>query len=87
LRVGDVTLERAKKSTVVYAVGTIKNESGQQRFGLKVELDLLDPTGQKVGSATDYLAILEPGQEWHFKALVLEGKAVTARLSAIKEEQ
>ena len=71
---------------MVYAVGDVKNESGRQRFGLKIELDLLDSDGERIGTATDYLSILEPRQDWRFKALVLEGKAVSARLGAIRED-
>jgi len=87
LAIGDITLERAKNSSLVYAIGAVKNESERQRFGLKIELDLLDSSGLKIGTATDYLAILEPRQNWRFKALVLEAKAVSARLSAIREDR
>ena len=86
LRIGKITLEKTKNSSVVYAVGDVKNESGRQRFGLKIELDLLDSDGERIGTATDYLSILEPRQDWRFKALVLEGKAVSARLGAIRED-
>jgi len=87
LAVGTITLEKAKNSSVVYALGQIKNESDEQRFGLKVELDLLDGSGSKIGTATDYLAILEPRKDWRFRALVLEARAVSARLASIKEDQ
>jgi len=87
LRVGSITLEKSRNSSVVYAVGVIKNDSDHQRFGLRIELDLLDTAGLKIGTATDYLAILEPGKDWRFKALVLDAKAVSARLVAIREEE
>ena len=87
LRVGKITLEKTRNSSVVYAVGAVKNESDRERFGLKVELDLLDSNGERIGTATDYLSILEPRQDWRFKAMVLEGKAVGARLAAIREDQ
>ena len=86
LRIGKITLEKTKNSSVVYAVGNVRNESSRQRFGLKIELDLLDSDGERIGTATDYLSILEPRQDWRFKALVLEGKAVSARLGAIRED-
>jgi len=87
LTIGVITLEKAKNSSVVYALGQIKNESDDQRFGLKIELDLLDGSGSKIGTATDYLAILEPRKDWHFRALVLETRAVSARFASIKEDQ
>ena len=87
LTVGKITLEKAKGSSVVYAVGELKNDSDHQRFGLKIELDLLDTNEARIGAATDYLAILEPRKSWYFKALVLEGKAARARVAAIIEEK
>lgn len=87
LSIGAITLEKTKSSSVVYAVGTVKNELDRQRFALRVELDLFDADGAKVGTASDYLSILEPKKDWRFKAMVLEKKAVSAKLAAIKEEQ
>ena len=87
LAIGDVALEKTGKSKVVYAVGVVGNNLPRQRFGLRIELDLFDAGGDKVGTATDYLSVLEPGKEWRFKAMVLESKAVSAKLAAIKEDQ
>ena len=87
LAIGTITLEKAGKGTVVYAVGSVRNESERQRFGLKIELDVFDRDGLKVGTASDYLAILEPRKEWRFKALVLDAKGASARLAGIREDQ
>lgn len=83
----NITLEKTTNSSVVYAVGMIKNKSDRQRFGVKIELDLLDPNSEKIGTATDYLSILEPRTEWRFKALVLDAKAVSARVARVHEEE
>ncbi len=80
-------IQKDQGSSLVYAVGTVKNRSGRQRFGVRVELDLLDTAGQKVGTAKDYQQVLEPKAQWNFKALVVEPKAVTARISAVREDQ
>jgi len=85
--VGRIKLQKAKNGSVVYAVGTLKNQAERQRFGVRVELDLLNKSGEKIGTATDYLPILEPRKDWHFKALVLESKAASAKLATVKEEQ
>jgi hypothetical protein len=85
--VSAVTLEKASGSSLVYAVGTIRNTTARRRFGVKVEIELLDASGGKVGAATDYQQSLEPKTEWHFKALVLDSKAASARLVSIKEDQ
>lgn len=82
----EVTLEKQPGSRLVYAVGTVSNESDRQRFGVKVELDLFDPNEVKVGSATDYTQVIEPGKQWKFKALVTDPSAVRAQLTAVREQ-
>ena len=89
LKPGTVTLEKAKAGNLTYAVGTIKNNSDQQRFGVKVELELTDARGNSAGKASDYTQVIEPHQEWRFRALVLDpkgAKAVAGRVSSIKED-
>jgi hypothetical protein len=87
LKVGDITLEKAKGSSVVYAVGVLRNESDHQRFGVNIEVELADAKGAKAGVAKDYRSVVEPRQEWRFRALVLDTKAVSAKLSRIREEE
>jgi hypothetical protein len=86
-KVGVISLEKTTNSSLVYAVGTIANATNRQRFGVKVELDLFDEAGRKVGSAKDYQAVLEPRGRWQFKALVVDSKARTAKVAAISEDQ
>jgi hypothetical protein len=86
--VGTVSVEKAKGSRLSYAMGTITNDSNHQRYGVRVELDLFDQAGNKLtAQANDYRQTLEPGKDWKFRALVLDAKAVTAKLAAIKEEE
>ncbi len=82
-----VTLEKAPGTSLIYAVGTVKNTLNRQRFGLKVELDLSDAAGQKIGTASDYRQVLEPGSQWQFKALVVDSKTVSAKLTSVREDQ
>jgi hypothetical protein len=86
LKVSAITLEKAKGSSLVYAVGTLRNNSDHQRFGVNIELELTDANGRKAGLAKDYRQVIEPRQEWRFRALVLDSKAVAAKVSAIREE-
>src|SRR5262249_29171773 len=86
LKGGAVTIDKAKESRLVHALGTIQNDSDYQRFGVKVELDLFDTTGAKVGTATDYTSVIEPRQSWHFRALVVEPSVSSAKIRAIKEQ-
>lgn len=88
LKSGPLILEKSKGgSSLVYAVGTIRNESDHQRFGVKVEVDILDASGKPVGKATDYIQVIEPRKEWRFHALVLEDRAASAKIAAIKEDE
>jgi len=86
-RVSAITLEKTPGSSLVYAVGTLTNPSDRQRFGVKVELDLLDSAGQKVGTTKDYQQVIEPKGQWRFRALVVGSKAASARLASVMEDQ
>ena len=86
LKPGPISLEKAKGSSLVYAVGVLRNDSDHQRFGVTIELDLADLRGNKVGTAKDYRAVIEPRQEWRFRALILDSKAITAKIGSIHEE-
>jgi len=85
--VSAVVLEKAAGTSLVYAVGTVKNTSDHKRFGVKVELDLFDAGDQKVGTATDYQQVMETNSVWQFKALVVDTKAATAKVAGIKEDR
>jgi len=82
-----VTIERGTNNSLVFAVGTISNLTNKPRFGVRVELELRDATGIKVGDAKDYRAVLEPNAEWRFRAMVVNQRAVVARMVGITEDK
>lgn len=84
-QVSPVTLESAPGSNLVYARGAITNTAAQQRFGVKVELDFFDAGGQRLGTASDYTGVIEPAAEWRFRAMVVDAKATSAKIAAIRE--
>lgn len=86
LKASKVTLDKSGDGSLVYAIGTITNETSRQRFGVKVELEVMDEHRKKLGSATDYKDIIEPGKEWTFRALVTDRNAKAARLIKVKEQ-
>jgi hypothetical protein len=86
-KISVVTLKKSESGGLVYAIGTVKNNTARQRFGVKIELDLLDEQDDKIGSASDYIAVLEPQGEWQFKALLTEPKVIKAKLSNIEEQK
>ncbi len=86
LKVGEIKLENTKGSSLVYAVGTLTNDSDYQRFGVRVEVELLNRQEAKVGTAQDYHDLIEPHKSWQFRALVIDSQTASARLSSIKED-
>ncbi len=86
LMAGPVSLEKAESGNLVYAVGVLRNESNRERFGIRVELDLLDAAGGKVGTASDYAPSLVPGKEWKFKALVMARQIARAEVARVTEQ-
>jgi rRNA maturation protein Nop10 len=85
--ISPVELEKTQGSSLVYAVATVKNPTNRQRFGVRIEFDLLNAAGTKVGTAKDYQQVIETNAEWRCRALVVESKAVEACLTTIKEDQ
>lgn len=86
-QVSKVTLKKTEGTSLVYAMGTVKNDTNRQRFGVKVQLDLLDDQDQKIGSTSDYIQVMEPRKEWRFRALLTNPKAASARLVAVEEQK
>jgi hypothetical protein len=84
-RVSPITLEPRPGSSLLHAVGTITNLANRQRFGVQVDLEVYSATGEKVGVANDYVKVLEPRAEWHFRALVGADRAVAAQIIRITE--
>ena len=86
LRSGPVTLEKIGEGNLVYAMGMLTNVSDQQKFGVKVRIDLFDDTGAKIGSATDYASSIDAGKAWQFRAMVVDRGAVKAELKEVTED-
>lgn len=85
--VSAINLDKVPGTSLIYAKGRVTNPLDRQRFGVRVELDLLDAAGQKVGTTKDYAQVIDPKADWDFKALVVPSKAVSAKLASIKEDQ
>lgn len=86
-QISKITLKKSEEGGLVYAQGTITNPTDRQRFGVKIELDLLDAQDDKIGDASDYLAVLEPHKTWQFNALLTEPNTVKAKLANIEEQK
>jgi hypothetical protein len=86
LKPSKVTLDKKGDSPLIYAIGTLTNDTTRQRFGVKVELDVLDAHRNKLGSASDYTDVIEPGKEWKFRAMVTDKSATSVKLTSVKEQ-
>ena len=82
----DVKIEKTPGGTVVHAVGALKNETDKQRFGVTVELELLDDAGKKIGVAKDYKDTIEPHSAWTFQAPIVKTNVAAARVAAVREQ-
>lgn len=87
LKVGAIELEKTPGTSLVHAVGTVKNDSDFVRYGVKIELALYNKDGKKIGVTQDYQSTIEPHQEWRFKALVTDPRTTAAKLVGLTEEQ
>ncbi len=85
LKAGKFYLEQARGSDLVMAVGDIMNVSDNVYYRLRVDLDLLDANGTKIGTVNDYSTELAPNQTWHCLVRVNNPKAVSVRFVGIKE--
>jgi DNA-directed RNA polymerase subunit RPC12/RpoP len=86
LQPGRFVLERAHGETLATAVGDIKNTSDNVHHQIRADLDLLDKTGAKIGTASDYFVDLGAHQTWHFVVNVTETNAMSVRFAGFKED-
>jgi len=88
-KISDLAVERpkgTKGSKLTYVSGVVENLSDMQRFGVKIELELLDQRGAKIDSTSDYCDALGPHQTWPFRAQAHDPRSVQARVASIKED-
>ena len=85
LKAGSVKLEKSGVGDLIYAVGALRNDSDHQRFGVKVEVELLGPRGEKIGAASDYTQSIDMGKSWNFRALVTDRGAVKGVVTNVTE--
>lgn len=86
-RVSAVTIEKTAGTSLRHAVGTLTNTSNRQRFGVRIQFDLFDESGQKLDTTKDYQQVIEPQGEWKFRAPVMASKATAAKATSVTEEK
>jgi hypothetical protein len=86
-RVSDIKLEKAPGTSLVHAVGTLENGSGTNRYGVTVQIELLNAEGKRIGTTSDYQNAMEPGAKWTFQAPVVNSKASSAKVTGVLEQK
>jgi hypothetical protein len=86
LKVGEFTLKKTRGEEVNFAAGDIENDSENLFRRLKVNLDLLDAQGAKIGAVNEVITELPPHGVWHVMARITEPKTVSIRFSGLSEE-
>ena len=85
--VSKISLQKTPGSGLVYAVGTLKNDAGRQRFGVKIVLNQLDEKGQNLGVVSDYVSVMNPQDAWQFKAVLTSPHVAKVTVAVIREQQ
>jgi len=85
LKIGSFTLQR-RDNDLWFVVGDIANVSDTLHRGIKVELELRDAQGLKVGSLDAFINELVPHGMWHVLARTSDPRAASVRVAGIKEE-
>jgi len=84
--VSTVQVEKPSTGGRAYAVGTVANRLDRPRKAVRIELDLFNATGQKVGVAMDSTPLIEPAGRWQFRAPVIVPQAIAAKLASVREQ-
>jgi hypothetical protein len=87
LAVSPLALQQAVGEPTLCIAGAISNRLERQRFGIRVEFDLLDAAGRKLETKAYYQPVLEPNSGSHFKVPIDDPKAAAVKLVSIKEGQ
>jgi hypothetical protein len=84
--VTEYKIEKTAGTSLIYVVGSVFNGTDKQKFSVRVTFALTDKTGKPAGEATDYITVIESGDTWNFRALILDSAAENAKLTALDAE-
>lgn len=81
------SLKREKYGRLSYIRGVVTNHSPVDFFYVKVEFDLLDAKGRRLGTVSDQRSVMSSNAVWNYKALVLDpdgARYENPRVSAVR---
>jgi hypothetical protein len=82
---GKFVLEKKRGSDLLIGVGDVSNISEYMHFDIKIDLDVLDKNGAKIGTVNDYCSVLAPHGVWHVIATVDKPGAMSVRFGKLSE--
>jgi hypothetical protein len=86
LKIGAFSLQTQRDTDVRIVSGDIQNESENLHRDIKIELDLHDAQGLKIGSVDAFIKELGPHAIWHVLAKTSEPRAATVRVVGLREQ-
>src|SRR5258706_5632585 len=86
LKIGSFSLQTQRDSEVRIVFGDIHNDSETVHRDVKVDLDLHDAQGLKIGSLDAFIKELGPHAIWHVLAKTSEPRAATVRVVGLREQ-
>jgi hypothetical protein len=85
LKVGSFVLEKPGSDNLRFAVGDIENVSENLHLGVKVDLDVLNGHGAKIGILTHTITELRAHFIWHLLVSTSDTNAASVRFAGISE--
>jgi hypothetical protein len=82
---GKFVLEKKRGNDLLIGVGDVSNVSEFMHFDIKIDLDVLDKNGAKIGTVSDYCSVLAPHTVWHVIATVEKPGAMSVRFGNLSE--
>jgi hypothetical protein len=84
---GRFVIQQRRGSDLLIAVGDIVNVSKKAHSHIRADLNVLDRNGKKIGTVSDYMNGLAPGEIWHFNARITDTNAVSLTFARFHEEK
>ncbi len=80
-------VEKSPDASTVNVSGELGNNSDRKRTGIRMQFNLYDATGRKVGTGAAFQSALDPGARAQFKVSAAMPQATSARVISIREGQ
>ena len=86
LKIGSFAVEKRRDSEIRTITGDIENTSENLHRNIRIQLELRDAQGLKLGSLDSFIAELGPRAIWHVLANTPNPRVASVKLAGIKED-